>query len=126
MTKHNKFSPNKSVRDSSPEVGDSSAKKAYDIFSSENKIRSNKEDNILVPIFSNLNLNSKAQNGENLFNKKHHPSLTLELTKAFSPSSTPWNKRYFLKICRLEFINIILMNLLINGRPFELRMFENI
>ena len=108
MTKRKKFSPNNSFSDSSPEVGDISAKKESDSLNSDNKIQSNKEDSLLVPTFSNLDLNSEAEIGGSLYNKKSHTSLTLELTKAydFSPSSTPGNKRYFLNIGRLKLLNL--------------------
>ena len=102
--KHKKCSSNNSISECSTQVSDRLAHKECDDCKSDNKddlvdnfdnISFDKEANSIVPIFSNLNLESNSQNGESSHIKKHHPSLTLELKKAydFNPSSPSWSKR---------------------------------
>jgi len=79
------------VGDSSPEVGDSFARGECDSCE-EDSLQISERNISNNSIVLNLNIRSNDSKAQNVENKKH-PSLTLELQKAYDFNPTSWSKR---------------------------------
>jgi hypothetical protein len=98
--KQKKYSHESSFGDSCGEGSSNAAAKPGDNLCSHSKKQHNEGfSHLLAPLASlSLESESRAESGENegngeWENKKSHPSLTLELTKAYDFNPSSWNKR---------------------------------